>query len=604
MHLVRRSTKKLGEMSRAAICLSARPVHRSNKIGRPGVQTIYQRKMETLTPALTHSYAQGVASASLLGETIPQRMNKVAEKYPDKEFLVFQEEGHRVTFSEFSENAGKLAAGLLALGLQKGDRIGIWGTNCLEWVLVQYATAMVGMIMVNINPAYRSHELEYALSKVGCKALILMPKYKTSNYYEILSEIFPELKSSETEKLKSLKVPSLKYVILMEGPKKSGTFLLQEVSSLGGASEIEKLSKMQLCFDEPINIQFTSGTTGSPKGATLTHHNIMNNAYFLSQNLGYFKADTKICIPVPLYHCFGMVLGSLAALISGSVAVFPSRAFNAELALKAVQTEKCTSIYGTPTMFIDMLNVPSFQTYDLKSLRTGVMAGSQCPEEVMKEVIDKMHCKEMSIVYGQTEASPITNITHHKDPFHKRVTTVGRPFPFVEVKIVDENRKIVPINTTGEVCFRGHGIMRGYWGDERKTKDSLDDNGWLYSGDLGCMDEHGYFKIIGRSKDMIVRGGENIYPKEIEEFLHKHPKIKDVQVIGVKDERLGEEVCAWIRLHDDKDMSADEVKAFCKDKISYFKIPKYIKFVKEFPLTVTGKVKKYEMREMMSRERK
>ena len=551
------------------------------------------------------SYSHGLSDAKLIGETIPQRLSKVAKAFPDNIFAIFVEDNKRVTYSAFYKEASKLAKGLLSLGLQKGDRIGIWGPNCLEWVLVQYATAMTGMVMVNVNPAYRAQELEYAMNKVRCRALVMMPKYGKTDYYEVLSSLIPEfsMKQSNETYVKSSKLPKLELVILTEGNALPGTKTFAEVLSRGDDDKsLEKrldLIMKSLCFDEAVNIQFTSGTTGKPKGATLSHHNILNNANFLCHNLHYFQHGTKICIPVPLYHCFGMVLGSLAAMISGATAVFPSRVFNAELALEAVHKEKCTSIYGTPTMFIDMLNCKAFEKFDLGSLRTGVMAGSQCPEEIMKQVIYKMNCHEISIVYGQTEASPITNITHCNDPFEKRVTTVGKPFPFVEIKIVDKNKQIVPIETVGELCFRGHGIMKGYWADEEKTKDSLEDNGWLYSGDLGLMDENGYFKIVGRSKDMIIRGGENIYPKEIEEFLHKHPKIKDVQVIGVPSERLGEEVCAWIRLHDNVTMNETEVKEFCSTEISYFKIPKYIRFVKDYPLTVTGKVKKYEMREIM-----
>ncbi|XP_065062719.1 medium-chain acyl-CoA ligase ACSF2, mitochondrial-like [Rhopilema esculentum] len=553
----------------------------------------------------TLSYCHGGSPSSLIGETIPQRMKKVAEKYPDKEFAVFLEDGKRLTFSQFYEYACAVGKGLMALGLRKGDRVGIWGPNCLEWILIQYATAMTGMIMVNINPSYKSNELEYALEKTGCRGLVMTPGFKTTNYYEVLSSLVPEMRTTSNDgKITSSRFPNLKHVILTEGETQRGTISFEELAYSGGKEEHEALECLQtsLCFDEPINIQFTSGTTGRPKGATLTHHNIMNNAYFLSRTLKYFQPDTKICIPVPLYHCFGMVLGSLAAMICGATAVFPSRSFNADLALQAIDTEKCTSVYGTPTMFIDMLNSSRFSEFDLASLRTGVMAGSQCPEEIMKQVINNMNCREISIVYGQTEASPITNITHHSDPFDKRVTTVGKPFPFVEVKVVDKERKVVPVYTKGEIAFRGHGIMLGYWEEEEKTRESLDDFGWLYSGDLGIMDDQGYFHIIGRTKDMIIRGGENIYPKEIEEFLHGHPKIRDVQVIGVPDKRLGEDVCAWIRLREGTKMTPEEVRDFCRENMAYFKIPKYIKFVDEYPLTVTGKVKKYEMREIMSKE--
>ena len=555
------------------------------------------------------SYSHGLSRAPLIGETINQRLQKVANLYPDNEFVVFTEDNKKMTFSKFTEVSSNLAKGLLSMGLQKGDRVGIWGPNCLEWVLVQYATAMAGMILVNINPSYKGSELEYAMKKVDCRALIMMPKYGKTDYYDTLSSVIPELSKEQNHEtgIKSSKLPNLCFVVVTEGKALPGTRTFDELILRGYHDENldNKLQLIQksLCFDEAINIQFTSGTTGKPKGATLSHHNILNNANFLCHNLNYFQPGTKICIPVPLYHCFGMVLGSLAALLSGATAVFPSRVFNAESALAAVASEKCTSIYGTPTMFIDMLNCKSFEKYNLSTLRTGVMAGSQCPEEIMKQVMEKMNCHEISIVYGQTEASPITNITLCDDPFEKRVTTVGKPFPFVEIKVVDECGIVVPVGTVGELCFRGHGIMKGYWAGDDQMIDPLDDD-WLHSGDLGMMDEDGYFKIVGRLKDMIIRGGENIYPKEIEEFLHKHPKVKDVQVIGVPSERLGEEVCAWIRLHDNVSMTEKEVKEFCLDNMSYFKIPKYIKFVDQYPLTVTGKVKKFEMREIMTRELK
>ena len=566
-----------------------------------GSNSLYTTRRE----ATQLSYSCGLSKAQLIGETIHQRLHKVAKLYPNNDFLVFLEDDKKITFSAFSSMASNLAKGFLSMGLQKGDRVGIWGPNCFEWVLVQYATAMAGMIMVNINPSYQGSELQYAMNKVQCKALVMMPKYGKIDYYEILASVIPELAKKEKD-IKSSNLPNLGLIVLTEGDALPCTITLDEIVLRGCDDEYLdrelQLVQKTLGFDDAINIQFTSGTTGYPKGATLSHHNILNNANFLCHSLDYFQHGTKICIPVPLYHCFGMVLGSLAAMMSGATAVFPSRIFNAESALQAVDIEQCTSIYGTPTMFIDMLNCKSFEKYDLSTLRTGVMAGSQCPEEVMKQVIQKMNCHEISIVYGQTEASPITNITHYKDPFEKRVTTVGRPFPFVEIKVVNNNGDVVPVNAVGELCFRGHGIMKGYWSDENEMKDSLDDEGWLHSGDLGLMDEDGYFKIVGRLKDMIIRGGENIYPKEIEEFLHKHPKIKDVQVIGVPSERLGEEVCAWIRLHDNVNMTEREVKDFCVNKISYFKIPKYIKFIDHYPLTVTGKVKKYEMREAMKLE--
>eukprot|EP00112_Aurelia_sp_Birch-Aquarium-sp1_P010234 Seg2195.4 transcript_id=Seg2195.4/GoldUCD/mRNA.D3Y31 product="Acyl-CoA synthetase family member 2 mitochondrial" protein_id=Seg2195.4/GoldUCD/D3Y31 len=550
---------------------------------------------------LTHSYCQGSASKPLLGETIGQRLDKSTEMFPDREYVVCADDQRRATFADFREEVDKLAAGFLAMGLKKGDRVGMWGPNCMEWVLMSFATARVGIIMVNINPAYRSDELEYALKKVGCKALVMLPSFKVSDYYGILGDVAPELATSTPGELNIEKLPDLKHVVLTEGEAMPGTFTLEDVLNFGGISERQKIHELQsqLQFDDPINIQFTSGTTGNPKGATLTHHNLMNNAYYCGLNLDYSQPGTKICIPVPLYHCFGMIIGGLAAMVFGATAVYPCRGFDASLSLKAIHQERCTSIYGTPTMFIDMLNSPDFNDYDFSCLRTGVMAGSPCPIEVMKQVIDKMNCKEMTIAYGLTETSPATNLTARDDPIDLRVSTVGRPLPFVETKVIDSDNAIVPINAPGELCFRGHVVMQGYWDDEKKTKEAVDESGWFHSGDLAVMDENKYCKIIGRLKDVVIRGGENIYPTEIEQFLYKHPKVQDIQVIGVPDERMGEELCAWIKLRKDMTATSEEIKEFCKGKISHFKIPRYIKFVEEFPLTITGKVKKFEMRNAM-----
>jgi len=555
-------------------------------------------------PVLTQSYCQGIGPRPLLGETIGQRLDKITELYPDRECVVCVDDNERSTYADFREEVDKLAAGFLAMGLKKGDRIGIWGPNCMEWYLIQYATARAGFIMVNINPAYQSNELEYALKKVGCKALVMVPRFKTSDFYGILKNVAPELEYANSDELKLEKLPDLKHVILTEGSSLPGTITLNDVLNFGGISERQKIQKMQfeLQFDDPINIQFTSGTTGNPKGATLTHHNLLNNAYTIGQNLDYTRPGTKVCVPVPLYHCFGMVLGSLAAMAFGATIVFPCRGFDAHKSLYAIHKERCTSIYGTPTMFIDMLNDPQFDTFDFSCLRTGIMAGSPCPIEVMKRIIDKMHCKEMTIAYGLTETSPASNATTRDDPVDLRVSTVGRPLPFVEAKVIDSENNIVPVNTPGELCFRGYLVMQGYWDDVEKTQEAIDSHGWFHSGDLAIMDENMYCKIIGRLKDVVIRGGENIYPTEIEQFLYKHPKIQDVQVIGIPDERMGEELCAWIKLRSNVTATDAEIKDFCKGKISHFKIPRYIKFVDEFPLTVTGKVKKFEMRNTMKEE--
>ncbi|XP_065066321.1 medium-chain acyl-CoA ligase ACSF2, mitochondrial-like [Rhopilema esculentum] len=553
---------------------------------------------------LTHSYCQGATSKPLIGETIGQRLDKVTELYPDREFLVCADDNKRATYADFREEVDKLAAGFLAMGIKRGDRVGMWGPNCLEWVLMQYAMARAGIIMVNINPAYRSSELEYALNKVGCKALVMLPRLKTSNFYDILKEVAPDLEVSSPEELQLERFPDLKHVILSEGEAMKGTMTLESVLNFGGIGERQQIHDLQnvLQFDDPVNIQFTSGTTGNPKGATLTHHQLLNNAYFTGINLDYNQPNTKICIPVPLYHCFAMVLGSLASMCFGATAVYPCRGFDPHLTLKAIHKERCTSVYGTPTMFIDMLSSPEMKNVDFSSMRTGVMAGSPCPIEVMKQIIDRMNCREMTIAYGLTETSPVTNATTRDDPIDLRVSTVGRPFPCVEVKVVNESDQIVPVNTPGELCFRGYLVMQGYWNDPKKTREAIDDKGWFHSGDLAVMDENKYCKIIGRIKDMIIRGGENIYPTEIEQFLYKHPKVQDIQVIGVPDERMGEEVCAWIKLRQNETATAEEIKDFCRGKISHFKIPKFIKFVDGFPLTITGKIKKFEMRNQMCEE--
>ncbi|CAB3989761.1 AMP-binding [Paramuricea clavata] len=556
------------------------------------------------SPSDKLSYFYGLPAKPFLGSTIGQVVDSTAEKYPDREAYVFCESGRRATFAELKIKADKLATGFLALGLKKGDRVGIWGPNVEEWILTQFATAKAGLILVNINPAYRVAEAHYALKKVGCKALVSAVSHKTSDYYGMLCEIAPELQDSRPGWLHSDHVPMLQHVIMIGDDKHRGTLSFHEVMYAGGHSEMEELNALQqrLQFDDPINIQFTSGTTGNPKGATLSHHNILNNANQVGSTIKYAEELTKICITVPLYHCFGMVLGSLSSIIFGATAVYPSAGFDARAALAACQNEKCTSLYGTPTMFIDMLNHEDLPKFDLTSLRTGVMAGSQCHVEVMNAVIEKMHLPEMTIAYGLTELSPVCCQTQVDDPVDLRVSTIGKMVSSTEGKIVNEHGEIIPVGEGGELCVRGFGVMLGYWEDEEKTKSTIDASGWLYTGDKASMDENGYVKIIGRIKDMIIRGGENIYPSEIEEFVHHHPKIQEVEVIGVPDKRLGEEVCAWIRLKKGETATADEIKEFCKGKIAHFKIPRYIKFVDDMPMTVTGKVKKYVMREISAKE--
>ncbi|XP_022795327.1 acyl-CoA synthetase family member 2, mitochondrial-like isoform X3 [Stylophora pistillata] len=541
---------------------------------------------------LQFSYCQGISSKPFIGETIGQRLDKTVEKFPDREAYVCCEDNKRATFAEFQGEVDRLAAGLLAMGFKKGDRVGIWGPNMREWVITQFATAKAGLILVNINPAYQTPEVEYALKKVGCKAIIMADSFKTQDYYNMLTHIVHELPQSKPGNLFNNRVPDLKLVVMACKDHQrtfSGTMSFQELMESGGTEERRKLVELQneLQCDDPINIQFTSGTTGNPKGAILSHHSILNNSYYVGEVLEYENQYSRICIPVPLYHCFGMVLGSLMSATYGTTSVYPSRGFDAGAVLTAIQQEKCNSLYGTPTMFIDVLNHPALEKFDVSSLRTG-----------KKVVIRSFN----TICYGLTETSPVTTQTLMDDPIDLRVSTIGRVHPNNEVKIVDSDDRVVPVNSAGEICFRGYNVMLGYWDDKEKTDACIDPSGWFHSGDLATMDENGYIKVIGRIKDLIIRGGENIYPTEVEQFLYTHPKIQDVQVIGVPDPRLGEEVCAWIKLHAGETATPEEIKEFCKGQISHFKIPRYIKFADEFPLTVTGKVKKFVMRERTKEE--
>ncbi|XP_028401856.1 acyl-CoA synthetase family member 2, mitochondrial-like isoform X2 [Dendronephthya gigantea] len=577
------------------------------------IQVLYVLKYYcAIQPLTSHSpsdklsYFCGPSGKPFLGSTIGQVVDQAAELYPDRDAYVFCENGRKATFSDLKFMADKLAAGFLALGLKRGDRVGIWGPNVEEWILTQFATAKAGLILVNINPAYRAAEAHYALKKVGCKALVSVSSHKTSDYYGMLCEIAPELHDSKPGWLHSEHVPMLRQVIMIGDENYSGTLSFNEVIQAGGNNETEELNALQqrLQFDDPISIQFTSGTTGNPKGVTLSHHNILNNAFLVGSTVKYAEEHSKICIPVPLYHCFGMVLGSLSSVIFGATAVYPSSSFDARTTLAACQAEKCTSLYGTPTMFIDMLSEEDLSQFDLNSLRTGVMGGSQCHIEIMKAVMDKLHLPELTLAYGLTELSPLCCQTQIDDPVELRVSTVGKMHSNTEGKIVNENGEIIPVGEDGELCVRGYCVMLGYWDDEDKTKSTIDASGWLHTGDKASMDEDGYVRIVGRMKDLIIRGGENIYPAEIEQFLYHHSKIQEVEVIGVPDKRMGEEICAWIRLIKDETATADEIKEFCKGKIAHFKIPRYIKFVDDMPMTVTGKVKKYVMREISAKELK
>ena len=546
------------------------------------------------------SYVSGASERPLLGVTIGEQLDLTAARFPDNEALVVPHQGVRWRYGEFKERVDRLAAGLLALGLEPGDRIGIWSPNNSEWALTQFAAAKAGLILVNINPAYRLAELEYALNKVECRALVTAESFKSSRYIDMLRQLAPALDRARPGALKAGKLPHLEIVVRLGAARGGGMYAFDEVSERAGAAERRRLEALGrvLQFDDPINIQFTSGTTGFPKGATLSHHNILNNGYFNGVALRLSDRD-RVCIPVPLYHCFGMVMGNLMCAAHGAAMVYPGEAFDPLAVLHTVEGERCTVLYGVPTMFIAELDHPEFARFDLSSLRTGTMAGSPCPIEVMRRVVGALHMEEVTIAYGMTETSPVSFQSAVDDPIERRVSTVGRVHPHVEVKIVDEEGKVVPRGVPGEILTRGYSVMRGYWDDEAKTAEAIDRAGWMHTGDRGTIDEDGYGNIVGRIKDMVIRGGENVYPREIEEFLYRHPKVQDVQVIGVPDEKYGEELCAWIRLRDGEDADADEIKAFCQERIAHFKVPRYVKFVDGFPMTVTGKVQKFKMREAM-----
>ncbi len=552
--------------------------------------------------ALTQSHVRGRTDVPLLDMTIGQNFEEVAARHGNRDALVVRHQDIRWSYAEMNAKADQLAAALVAQGLTKGDRIGIWSPNRYEWVLTQYATAKVGLVLVNINPAYRVSELDYALNKVGCKALILSPQFKTSNYVEMVQGLIPELDKATPGAVESARFPALKILIQLGPEPAPGMLSFDEVMSRAdeGRAEAQKLAKT-LSPDDPINIQFTSGTTGSPKGATLTHRNILNNGYFIGEYMKLGPED-RLCIPVPLYHCFGMVLGNLACTTHGSAMIYPDEAFEPGSVLKTVQEEKCTALHGVPTMFIAELAHPDFKSFDLSSLRTGIMAGSPCPMEVMKRVVSEMHMSEVTIAYGMTETSPVSFMSTTADPLERRVSTVGRIFPHLEVKAVDGDGNVVPVGQPGELCTRGYSVMKGYWNDDERTAESIDADGFMHTGDLGTIDAEGYCNIVGRVKDMIIRGGENVYPREVEEYLYRHPKIADVQCFGVPDERFGEELCAWVVLKPGETADQEEIRDFCRGQIAHYKIPRYVKFVEAFPMTVTGKAQKFVMREQMTGE--
>ncbi len=544
-----------------------------------------------MTSASELSYSHGASAVPLLGETIGDNLRRVAATYPDADALVDVPAGRRWTYAQLDADTDTLARGLIATGIAAGERMGIWSPNCAEWVLLQYATAKAGVVLVNINPAYRSHELAYALRQSGVKHLVSATTFKTSDYRGMVEEVRGDL--GELERVTYLGTPEW-YALMAAG-------LLAEVEGegeVGGGPDLLAEREAGLSFDDPINIQYTSGTTGFPKGATLSHHNILNNGFFIGEGCRYTQAD-RVCIPVPFYHCFGMVLGNLACTTHGACIVIPAPAFDPAASLRAVQQERCTSLYGVPTMFIAELGLPDFASYDLSTLRTGIMAGSPCPVEVMKRVISEMHMTEVTICYGMTETSPVSTQTQADDDTERRVSTVGRVHPHVEVKIIEpEAGWVVPRGTAGELCTRGYSVMLGYWDDEQQTRAAIDAARWMHTGDLAIMDDAGYLNIAGRIKDMVIRGGENIYPREVEEFLYSHPAIEDVQVIGVPDARYGEELCAWVKLRPGTGLSLEELRAYCTGKIAHYKIPRYLRISDEFPMTVTGKVQKFKMREV------
>jgi fatty-acyl-CoA synthase len=546
------------------------------------------------------SYVHGACDVPLIGETIGDLLDRVTEKIPDNEALVSCHQGLRYTYRQLQAACDLLARGLMACGIQKGERVGIWSPNYAEWVITQFATAKIGAILVNVNPAYRVHELEYALRQSGCRALIIAPPYKTTDFAALLREVCPELEDSAPGQLSAARLPQLRTVIALGAQSVGGANTWQQVMAMAHEVSPDLLAARQrsLNFDDAINIQYTSGTTGLPKGATLSHHSILNNGFFIGQRMRFTERD-RLCIPVPFYHCFGMVLGNLACVTHGATMVLPAEVFDPRKTLEAVAVERCSALHGVPTMFIAELGLPDFDNHDLSSLRTGIMAGSPCPVDVMKQVRTKMGMEEITICYGMTETSPVSFQTMTTDSIEKQVSTVGRVHPHVECKIINpESGAVVPRGEPGELLSRGYIVMLGYWEDPAATAQAVDSARWMHTGDLATMDIEGYVTIVGRSKDMIIRGGENVYPREVEEFLYGHPQIQDVQVIGVPDEKYGEEVMAWVILKPGQTTTADELTDYCRGKIAHYKVPRYWRMTDQFPMTVSGKVQKYKLREM------
>jgi len=552
---------------------------------------------------MTSSYVHGASEVPLKYLTIGQAFDEIAQRFASRDALLVTHQNIRWSYAELADRVEAIATGLLALGLEPGERLGIWAPNCSEWVLTQLASAKAGLILVNINPAYRLSELEFCLRAVGCRALVTADRLKSSDYLGMLRTLMPELEHCEPGKLQSAALPALRSIIRLGGESTRGCLNFDDLECRGGEMG-RRLTALQSRIqpDDAANIQFTSGTTGQPKGATLSHVNLLNNGYFVGRGMRLTE-DDRICIPVPLYHCFGMVMGNLAAISHGAAMIYPAESFDAARTLEAVARERATALYGVPTMFIAEMERPEFSAYDLSSLRTGIMAGSPCPVEVMKRVINEMHLEQITICYGMTETSPVSFQTATDDTLERRVATVGRVHPHIQAKVVDAEGRCVARGVQGELHTRGYSVMQGYWGDPEKTREVLDAAGWMHTGDLGIIDSEGYCRITGRSKDLVIRGGENVYPREIEEFLYGHAKVQAAQVCGVPDERFGEEVCAWIQLKAGVTATEAEIRDYCRDRIAHYKIPRYIRFVDEFPLTITGKVQKFVMRERMKQER-
>jgi len=542
------------------------------------------------------SYAKGPREGELLHMTVGQALDRAADQWGDREGLVVSHQDVRRTFSQIHQEARQLAAGFSSLGLRPGDRLGMWGPNSHEWYLTMFAAALAGLVLVNVNPAYRPRELKYALNKVGVSGMVASERFKSQDYHSILAEVMPEMRDCSPGNIQSKAVPSLRHAIIISEEEKAGAHRFNDVFCGGGSDDYRRIDETSINCFSPYNIQFTSGTTGFPKGVSLSHHNVVNNAFYVGRRVGYDDKQHRLCLPLPLFHCFGQICGGLASVMHGATSIFPCLSFNGEAAVEAMEKEKCTAVYGTPTMFVDMLAAARRTHPDLSNMETGMIAGAPCPQELLKNIISELNMPDLVVVYGLTETSPIVFQGFCSDTMDKKIGTIGFPADHVEVAVFIEG-EVVPVGVKGELVTRGYCNMLGYWGDQEKTKQAIDENGWFHTGDEAVMDQSGYGQIVGRIKDLIIRGGENIAPTEVEEFLYTHPAIQEVQVVGVKDERLGEEVAAWVKLNPGFDLSRDDIKAFCKGNLSHFKIPKYILLVESFPVTGSGKIQKFVMRE-------